>query len=141
MRRLEAEADERWRFVKQQASRQWIARDAQTRQVMALHVGDRSRDRATALGATIPVVDREQATFHPDPYDAYTRVIPAERHQASTKQARKPNHIEHFNNTLRPRVSRLVRDTLSFSTTLANHIGAIKSFMCHDHLTRVVAAA
>jgi len=38
--------------------------------------------------------------------------------------------IERFNNTLRQRVSRLVRDTLSFSKKLANHIGAIKYFIC-----------
>jgi len=56
-----------------------------------------------------------------------------------TKQARKTNHIERFNNTLRQRVSRLVRETLSFSKTLANHIGAIKYFICHYNLTRRVA--
>src|SRR5262245_11617215 len=39
--------------------------------------------------------------------------------------------IEHFNNTLRQRVSRLVREALSFSKKLANHIGAIKLFICH----------
>ena len=32
-------------------------------------------------------------------------------------------------NTLRQRVSRLVRDTLAFSKKLANHIGAIKFFI------------
>jgi hypothetical protein len=63
-------------------------------------------------------------------------VIPAEQHWAITKQARKTNHIEGFNNTLRQRVSRLVRETLSFSKTLANHIGAIKYFICHYNLTR-----
>jgi hypothetical protein len=46
------------------------------------------------------------------------------------------NIFERFNNTLRQRVSRLVRETLSFSKTLANHIGAIKYFICHDNLTR-----
>jgi len=40
--------------------------------------------------------------------------------------ARKTNHLERFNNTLRQRVSRLARDVLSFSKKLANHIGAIK---------------
>jgi len=36
-------------------------------------------------------------------------VIPAEQHRAITKKARKTNHIERFNNTLRQRVARLVR--------------------------------
>jgi insertion element IS1 protein InsB len=64
-------------------------------------------------------------------------VIPAERHRAITKQARNTNHIERFNNALRQRgVSRVVRETLSFSKKLAPHIGAIKYCICHDHLTR-----
>jgi insertion element IS1 protein InsB len=66
-------------------------------------------------------------------------VIPAARHRAITKKARKTNHIERFNNTLRQRVSRLVRDTLSFSKKLANHIGAVKFFICHYNLARVAA--
>jgi IS1 family transposase len=69
----------------------------------------------------------------------YTGVIPAGQHRAITKQARKTNHIERFNNTLRQRVSRLVRETLSFSKKLANHIGAIKYFICHYNLSRTAA--
>src|SRR5713101_5639430 len=63
--------------------------DAITRQIIAFHVGDRSRDSAKALWANVPLVYREQATFHTDQYDAYTGVIPAERHRAITKKARK----------------------------------------------------
>jgi insertion element IS1 protein InsB len=77
--------------------------------------------------------------FHTDHYDAYTGMIPAERHRAITKKARKTNHIERFHNTLRQRLSRLVRETLSFSKKLAHHIGAIKYFICHYNLTRAVA--
>jgi hypothetical protein len=39
--------------------------------------------------------------------------------------------IERFNNTLRQRVSRLVRKILSFSKSLENHIGAIWYFIHH----------
>jgi insertion element IS1 protein InsB len=56
-----------------------------------------------------------------------------------TKKARKTNHGEGFNNTLRPRASPLVRETLSFSKQLANHTGAIKSFICRNHLAKVAA--
>jgi insertion element IS1 protein InsB len=141
IRRLEAEADERWSFVKKKANKQWmwIAMDAKTRQIIACHVGDRGRDSAQELWANIPLVYREQATFHTDQYEAYKGVIPAERHRAITKKARKTNHIERFNNTLRQRVSRLVRETLSFSKKLAHHIGAIKYFICHYNLTKAVA--
>jgi insertion element IS1 protein InsB len=41
--------------------------------------------------------------------------------------------------TPRPRVARLVRGTLVFSKRLANHIGAIKYFICHYNLARAAA--
>jgi insertion element IS1 protein InsB len=138
MSRLEAEADEMWSFVQKKANKQWIwiAMDAKTRQIIAFHVGDRSGESGKALWAKMPMVYREQATFHTDQYEVYKGVIPAEQHRAITKKARKTNHIERFNNTLRQRVSRLVRDTLSFSKKLVNHIGAIKYFICHYNLTK-----
>jgi insertion element IS1 protein InsB len=136
--RLEAEADEMWSFVQKKANKQWIwiAMDATTRQIMAFHVGDRRGTSGKALWAKMPRVYREQAMFHTDQYEVYKGIIPAEQHRAITKKARKTNHIERFNNTLRQRVSRLVRETLSFSKTLANHIGAIKYFICYYNLTR-----
>jgi len=79
------------------------------------------------------------ATFHTDQYDVYNGVIPAERHKAITKKARKTNHIERFNNTLRQRLSRLVRATLSCSKKVENHIGAIKFFLCHYTLEKATA--
>jgi insertion element IS1 protein InsB len=62
-------------------------------------------------------------------------VVPPAQRKAITKKARKTNHVERFNNTLKQRVSRLVRETLSFSKKLANQIGAIKRFICHYNLT------
>ena len=143
LRRLEAEADEMWSFVKKRANKQWIwiAMDATTRQVIAFHVGDRSRDSARELWAKIPSVYQQQATFHTDQYDAYIGVIPEEQHKAITKKARKTNHIERFNNTLRQRVSRLVRETLSFSKKLAHHIGAITRSSSFFRLTNLGCSA
>jgi insertion element IS1 protein InsB len=66
-------------------------------------------------------------------------VISPAQHRAISKLERKINHIERFNNTLRWRVSRLVREALSFSEKLANHIGAIKLFICRYNLTRTAA--
>ncbi|NJL92178.1 MAG: IS1 family transposase, partial [Coleofasciculaceae cyanobacterium SM2_1_6] len=43
----------------------------------------------------------------------------------------KTSYIERFNNTLRQRVGRLVRKTLSFSKKLENHIGAVWNFVHH----------
>jgi insertion element IS1 protein InsB len=93
------------------------------------------------LCVKIPLMYQEQATFHTDQYDTYTGVIPAEQHTAITKKARMTYHIERFNNTLRQRVSRLVRETPSLSKKLVHHIGAIKYFICYYNPTRVTAAA
>jgi insertion element IS1 protein InsB len=127
-----------WSFVQKKANPYWvwIAMDRQTRQIIAFHVGDRSRDNAKQLWANIPAVYREQAIFYTDQYAAYTDVIPAAQHQAITKHARKTNSIERFNNTLRQRVARLVRSTLAFSKNIENHISAIRHFICHYNLTR-----
>jgi len=77
--------------------------------------------------------------LYTDQYVVYAGVIPAVQHRAISKLARKTNHLERFNNTLRQRVSRLVREALACSKTLAHHIGAIKLFICHDNLTRAAA--
>jgi insertion element IS1 protein InsB len=139
--RLEVEADEMRSFVQQKANKQWvwIAMDKETRQIIAFHIGDRSHESAQQLWANLPVMYREQATCYTDQYAVYTGIIPAAQHKAITKHAQKTNHIERFNNTMRQRISRLVRDTLAFSKKLANHIGAIKYFICHYNLTKAAA--
>ena len=113
--------------------------DATSRQVIAFHVGDRSRRSAKRLWAKMPMAYRQRATFYTDHYVVYEGVIPAAQHRAISTLARKTNHLERFNNILRQRVSRLVREALSFSKKLANHIGAIKLFICHHNLTRAAA--
>jgi insertion element IS1 protein InsB len=134
IQRLEAEADEMWSFVGKKANKQWlwIAMDAKTRQVIAFHLGDRSRESGEQLWAKIQEVYQQQATFCTDFYEVYKGVIPLAQHKAITTQARKTNHVERFNNTLRQRLSRLVRDTLSFSKKLVNHVGAITFFISFD---------
>lgn len=141
IQRLEAEVDELWSFVGKKTNKQWvwIALDVRTRQVIAFHVGDRSRKSAKKLWDNIPEVYRQRATFYTDLYDVYDGVIPQAQHQAISKKARKTNHVERFNGILRQRISRLVRETLSFSKKLENHIGAIKYFICHYNLTKATA--
>jgi insertion element IS1 protein InsB len=141
IQRFEAEADEMASVVKKKAHKQWIwiALDAKSRQVIGFHVGDRSRKRAKRLWAKIPEAYRQHATFYTDQYVVYQGVIPAAQHRAIHKLARKTNHIERFNNTLRQRMSRLVHDALSCSKKLAHHTGAIKLFICHYNLTKTAA--
>src|SRR5262249_45479995 len=91
------------------------------------------------LWAKIPEAYRHHATFYTDQYAVYEGMMPVAQHRAISKLARKTNHIERFNNTLRQRVFRRVREALTFSKKLADHIGAIKLFICHYNLTRAAA--
>jgi len=120
--------DELWSFVGKKANPQWLwlALDVGSRQILAFHVGDRGQKSARQLWNQLPAVCRKQATIHTDAYAAYGRVIPQARHRVITKEARKTNSVERFNGSLRQRLSRLVRSTLSFS----------KNLICHYNLTR-----
>ncbi|HJW31380.1 MAG TPA: IS1 family transposase, partial [Saprospiraceae bacterium] len=75
------------------------------------------------------------ALFYTDQYEGYPSIIPTTQHRAIAKHFRRTNHIERLNCTLRQRLSRWVRATLSFSKKLANPIGAIHYFICHYNLT------
>lgn len=122
-----------WSFVARKENKQWIwlAIDVSTKQVIAFYIGDRSRRSAKRLWGRIPEPFRARARFATDDWEAYKGVIPEAQHEICAKGSGKTNIIERFNCTLRQRVSRLVRETLSFSKILRNHIGAIKYFICH----------
>jgi insertion element IS1 protein InsB len=66
---LAVEAAAAWSFVEKKAKKPWIglAMDAKSRQIIALHVGDRRRDSAQALWANIPAVYQHHARFPTDP--------------------------------------------------------------------------
>ena len=61
--------------------------DAQTRQIIAFHVGDRSHKSAAQLWAKIPQAYRQHATFYTDQYVVYEKVIPAAQHKAITRSS------------------------------------------------------
>ena len=124
----EVEADEMWSFVKNKKWI-WIALDVETRQVICFHVGNRGRKDAKLFWSKVPEKMKKESIFHTDDWKAYKGVIPQEIHHF-TQYKKYTNHIERFNNTVRQRVSRLVRLALSFSKKLENHIGAIKYFFC-----------
>jgi insertion element IS1 protein InsB len=130
---LTVQMDELWSFVDHKGNKQWVwlAIDAETREIIGCHIGDRSRESAKALWQSIPAVYRQCAKVYTDFWEAYVTVIPSKRHEAVGKDSGLTSDIERLNNTLRQRVSRLVRKTLSFSKKLENHIGAIWLFI-HD---------
>jgi len=103
--------------------------DAQSRAIIGIYIGDRSRRSAQHLWQSLPRVYRQCAMCYTDFWEAYAEVLPSKRHRAVDKDSGKTSYIERFNNTLRQRVGRLVRKTLSFSKKLTNHVGAIWYFM------------
>ena len=132
-RRLTIQCDEMWSFVGNKGNKQWIwlALDVETREIVGVHIGDRSEQGAIKLWNSLPAVYRQCAVAYTDFWSAYALVFPEQRHKAVGKETGQTNYIERFNCTMRQRVSRLVRKTLSFSKKLENHIGAIWFFIHH----------
>lgn len=131
--RLTIECDELWSFVDNKGNKVWIwlAKDRNTGEIVGVYIGSRDKEGAKGLWDSMPSVYRQCAVCYTDFWKAYSVVFPSKRHRAVGKETGQTNHIERFNNTLRQRVSRLVRKTLSFSKKIENHIGAIWYFIHH----------
>jgi len=131
--RLTIQCDEMWSFIGNKKNKQWIwlALDIETKEIVGVYIGERSREGAKGLWQSLPALYRQCAVCYTDFWSAYGDIFPTFRHQAVEKTSGKTNGIERFNCTLRQRVSRLVRKTLSFSKKLENHIGAIWYFIHH----------
>ena len=67
---------------------------------------------------SLPPVTLQCAVCYTYFWDAYAEVIPGKRHKPVSKETGLMDRIEIFNNTMRQRVSRLVRKILSFSKKL-----------------------
>lgn len=107
----------------------WLALDADTREIVGVYIGAREEAAARKLWKSLPAVYRQCAIAYTDFWAAYAAVLPSKRHRAVGKETGKTSLVERFNHTLRQRVSRLVRKTLSFSKSLETHIGAIWYFV------------
>ena len=131
--RLTVECDEMWSFAGNKKNKKWIwlALDRKSREIIGVHVGSLEHSGAQSLWESLPPVYRQCAVCYTDFWSAYNKVFPRKRHKAVGKETGHTNHIERFNNTMRQRISRLVRNTLSFSKKLENHIGAIWLFVHH----------
>ena len=128
------ELDEVWSFVRRKKKGQawvWIAVSYQSRQVLAMVVGDRSAKTCWKLWNKIP--DGYKALMaYTDFWQAYQQVVPDEQHVACDKGTGLTNTIERFNLTLRQRVGRMVRRTLSFSKSWRMHVLCLRLFI-HDY--------
>ena len=113
---LVIEMDELWTFVhkKRQARWLWIALERRTRRVLAWVVGDRSQNMAFERWHRLPLSleQRWQATFCTDAWAAYDEPLLGMKRLTHKGQT---NHALRLNCTLRQRLARLVRKSLSFS--------------------------
>lgn len=131
--KLILECDELWSFVGNKKNKVWIwlALDRDTREIVGYAIGDRSREMAQKLWESLPAVYRQCAVSYTDFWEAYEKVFPSKRLKQVGKETGETSHIERFNNTLRQRISRLVRKTLSFSKKAENHLGLLLNFIHH----------
>ena len=128
---MQLECDEIWSFVGSKRNQQWtwLALDIANRQIVGHFTGKRDCTGASELWRSLPPVYRQCAVCYTDAWRPYQSILPSKRHRVVAKNTGKTNHIERFNNTLRQRLARLGRKTLSFSKKLDNHIGAIWFFI------------
>ena len=63
-------------------------------------------------------------------------VIPEEQHEATGKEEGETSHVERWINTLRQRLSRFMRKTLSFSKSRQMHHCCLKLFIYRYNLER-----
>lgn len=124
------ELDELWSFVlkRRVSALVWLALCRQTRQVVAFVVGDRSAQTCRRLWEAIPEAFR-RAHCYTDFWEAYSNVIPAGQHSAVGKESGQTAHNEGWNLTLRQRLARFVRCTLSFSKSSAMHGACLRLFI------------
>jgi insertion element IS1 protein InsB len=132
------ELDELWSFVLKRTRKRWvwIALCRATRQVVAYFIGDRSRESCRKLWGRIPAAYGRGRCFT-DFWEAYCSVIPAEQHTAAGKQSDFTARVERWNNTLRQRLARFVRKTLSFSKSETMHETCLQLFLHRYNLCLV----
>ena len=114
----------------------WVALCRQTRQVVADFVGDRSSESARTWRERIPSDYRGRATRR-DWWLAYDEVFARRTHRSCGKGAGETCHVERWNNTLRQRLGRFVRKTLSFSKGVRMHELALRLFI-HEYNQRPI---
>ena len=105
-----------------------------TRQIVAYFIGDRSEASCLPLWLRIPRAYKRCYSFS-DFWDTYQAVFAFDRHQSVGKDSGETNHIERLFNTLRQRLARFGRKTLSFSKLDCFHKAVFRLFVHHYNQT------
>ncbi len=116
------EADELWSFVLNKAQKRWLwlALCRRTRQIVAFYIGQRDAAAAQQLWHRVPY-PYTLCPIYTDYYAPYEDALPSGQHWAKAKSSGATAHIERWNNTLRQRLARFVRKSLSFSKSDVMH--------------------
>jgi insertion element IS1 protein InsB len=124
------ELDELWSFVLKKSNKRWvwIALCRRTRQIVAYFIGNRSEESCRELWNRIPTAYKKCRSYS-DFWEAYRNVFPRETHHCVGKESGQTAHVERWNNTLRQRLARFVRKTLSFSKSDTFHELALMLFI------------
>ncbi len=124
------ELDELWSFVLQKSNKRWIwiALCRRTRQVVAYFIGDRSEKSCRKLWKRIPETYKKCCSYS-DLWEAYQNVFSSYTHHSVGKESGETSHVERWNNTLRQRLARFVRKTLSFSKSDVYHEAVLKLYL------------
>lgn len=128
------ELDGLWSFVGSKKRWIWIALCRRTRQIVAYFIGGCSEEDCWRLWSWIPHSYRHCATFSEfgESYDqVFVRLAPDHGNPlgAVGKETGATSHVERWNNTLRQRLGRFVRKTLSFSKSDEFHEIALRRFI------------
>ena len=110
-----------------------------TKQIIAFVIGDRSAKTCKKLWKRIPVSYRSCHSFS-DFWDAYDKIFPEETHCSVGKDSGETNHMERWNCTLRQRVARFVRKTLSYSKAEYMHHIVTRWFIVEYNLDIMTAS-
>ncbi len=136
------ELDEVWSFVgsKENPSWLWTALCRRTRQIVGWVVRD-SRDTFAALDLRDAIDPRYRSCpTVSDFLGSYEAVLPPSKHRSVGKETGETAHMERWNGTLRQRIGRFVRKTLSFSKSEKRHLQVVTWWMATHNLTILEAA-
>lgn len=129
------ELDELWSFVLKKSRKRWLwtAICRRTRQIVAFVIGDRSEKTCRRLWNKIADEYKRCLTFS-DFWEAYQQVFPKKTHRCVGKESGQTAHMERWYNTLRQRLARFVRKTLSFSKSDVFHHMVTKWYIAEYNL-------
>lgn len=129
--RLIMECDEMWAFVGSKKNPKWIwfALNRDTREILGVYIGDRSKESAKKFWDSLPDAYKQYGIAFCDQLAAYAAAFPPNQLYQCEKSTGATSHIERFNLTVRQRVSRLVRKSLAFAKKEENLLGSIWMFV------------